>query len=616
MKQIHANYTFQASTKTITLFGLRIAQNQLLLITNATRGVIYYNFASPTNRAVVTESQNVNNTTIILTDVSTAGHSDSDKLTIYYDDQLSAQTGSLKYLTEVIATANDLGNSQITTLAHFNLADDPENLVGAIVVIPYIPFGSLSGLVRLKISGGWSVLSTISAKLADGTTPAFLLKEQFAPLFLPPRTTRIIIEKVNEQGNVSAEGILSTQDIAFKVYRAPEVDYDNPPYSVNIAIETKNAVGNKAESAASSDTGTFSLISLFKRLLSRVTSLVPANLTVTSSRLLVDGSGVTQPISASSLPLPSGAATSANQTTANTSLANIDTDLGAQADASATTDTGTFSLISLFKRLLGKIPSLTAGNRVPVDGSGVTQPVSGSVSVTPTSGSFITAINLNANMLPSDMHIARSVGDLNEGTASTDSSGSLIALFKRLLSRITSLVPANLTVTSSRLLVDGSGVTQPVSLANTGANSIPIKVDGSSVTQPVSNATLGSTSDANAGGFAGNFSVISLLKYLANLFVIKLDQRNPFQGVPVLSAYTIGSTNTNELAFTITGRKYYVELKNASSNVMYVNFQTTATSSGYRLQANERLVFNENFAPSGQINVFGTAGDRLQLLIG
>ena len=451
MKQIHANYTFQASTKTITLFGLRIAQNQLLLITNATRGVIYYNFASPTNRAVVTESQNVNNTTIILTDVSTAGHSDSDKLTIYYDDQLSAQTGSLKYLTEVIATANDLGNSQITTLADFNLADDPENLVGAIVVIPYIPFGSLSGLVRLKISGGWSVLSTISAKLADGTTPAFLLKEQFAPLFLPPRTTRIIIEKVNEQGNVSAEGILSTQDIAFKVYRAPEVDYDNPPYSVNIAIETKNAVGNKAESAASSDTGTFSLISLFKRLLSRVTSLVPANL----------------------------------------------------------------------------------------------------------------------------------------------------------------------TVTSSRLLVDGSGVTQPVSLANTGANSIPIKVDGSSVTQPVSNATLGSTSDANAGGFAGNFSVISLLKYLANLFVIKLDQRNPFQGVPVLSAYSIVASNTNESAYTVTGRKYYLELKNASSNVMYINFNGAAASaSTYRLNANEKIVFDKNFVPNGIVQVFGTSGDKLHILAG
>lgn len=39
--------------------------------------------------------------------------------------------------------------------------------------------------------------------------------------------------------------------------------------------------------------------------------------------LLVNGSGVTQPVSAASLPLPTGASTSANQTTGNTSLATI-----------------------------------------------------------------------------------------------------------------------------------------------------------------------------------------------------------------------------------------------------------------------------------------------------
>ena len=40
--------------------------------------------------------------------------------------------------------------------------------------------------------------------------------------------------------------------------------------------------------------------------------------------LPVDGSGVTQPVSAASLPLPTGAATSAKQDTGNTSLASID----------------------------------------------------------------------------------------------------------------------------------------------------------------------------------------------------------------------------------------------------------------------------------------------------
>ena len=56
----------------------------------------------------------------------------------------------------------------------------------------------------------------------------------------------------------------------------------------------------------------------------------------------VDGSGVTQPISAASLPLPTGAATAANQTTANASLGNIDTNTAtiasgvyAEDDASA-----------------------------------------------------------------------------------------------------------------------------------------------------------------------------------------------------------------------------------------------------------------------------------------
>jgi len=89
MKQVHANYTFNASTKTITLIGLNIAQDKLLLITNATRGVIYYNFASSSHRAVVTAGAN---TTVVLTDASTTGHADSDQLVIHYDDQLSTQT--------------------------------------------------------------------------------------------------------------------------------------------------------------------------------------------------------------------------------------------------------------------------------------------------------------------------------------------------------------------------------------------------------------------------------------------------------------------------------------------------------------------------------------------
>lgn len=60
----------------------------------------------------------------------------------------------------------------------------------------------------------------------------------------------------------------------------------------------------------------------------------------------------TQPISAASLPLPTGAATTALQTALNEAV-------GQSADAAATTNEGTFSLIALTKRWLQQITSLT-----------------------------------------------------------------------------------------------------------------------------------------------------------------------------------------------------------------------------------------------------------------
>lgn len=93
---------------------------------------------------------------------------------------------------------------------------------------------------------------------------------------------------------------------------------------------------------------------------------------------------VTQPVSASALPLPSGASTAANQATEIASLASVDTKLSNQATATKQ-DTGNTSLGSIDT----KTPALSSG-RVPVDGSGVTQPVSGTFyqATQPVSGTF------------------------------------------------------------------------------------------------------------------------------------------------------------------------------------------------------------------------------------
>jgi len=105
--------------------------------------------------------------------------------------------------------------------------------------------------------------------------------------------------------------------------------------------------------------------------------------------------------------MPTGLATSALQTAGNTSLSNLDTDVGAQADAAATTDTGSFSIIAFIKRglqnwttLLARVPTLVSG-RTPVDGSGVTQPVSAASLPLPAGAATETTLAAVNGKLPS-----------------------------------------------------------------------------------------------------------------------------------------------------------------------------------------------------------------------
>ena len=79
-----------------------------------------------------------------------------------------------------------------------------------------------------------------------------------------------------------------------------------------------------------------------------------------------DGKTLTETVITSSV-LPTDASTEAKQDTGNASLSNLDANLGAKSNDVANSDTGTFSLIALFKRLLQKnttlIDNQTNGNQ-------------------------------------------------------------------------------------------------------------------------------------------------------------------------------------------------------------------------------------------------------------
>lgn len=101
---------------------------------------------------------------------------------------------------------------------------------------------------------------------------------------------------------------------------------ENP--SGNLAPLNTDSAGNLIVSPLSSS----SIVTANQGSAAVLASAWPVKLTdgtnvnsFTANGLKVDGSAVTQPVSAASLPLPTGASTSALQTTGNTSLASIAT---------------------------------------------------------------------------------------------------------------------------------------------------------------------------------------------------------------------------------------------------------------------------------------------------
>ena len=164
-----------------------------------------------------------------------------------------------------------------------------------------------------------------------------------------------------------------------------------------------------------------------------------------------------------SLPLPTGASTSALQTTGNNSLSSIDSKittvntgavvvsssvLPTGASTSALQTTGNSSLSSID----GKTPALVTG-RVPVDPSGVTSPVSftrlasatDSVAATQSGAWDVTNVS-GVVSLPT-----------GASTAANQTTGNSS------LSSIDTKTPALVT---GRIPVDGSAVTQPISAAS------------------------------------------------------------------------------------------------------------------------------------------------------
>lgn len=128
MKVLITDYTFNPAAKTVKFNGLAsIEQNRLLLITNATKNIIIYNFASAALGGTV-------NGNIITLVTDTATMSPDDKLQIFYENDDTAATNEIIYQLKRIAQslrgAQNVDSSDRIRVAldNNNIGNFPNNL--------------------------------------------------------------------------------------------------------------------------------------------------------------------------------------------------------------------------------------------------------------------------------------------------------------------------------------------------------------------------------------------------------------------------------------------------------------------------------------------------------
>ena len=568
MKQVHPNYTFNASTKTITLTGLNIEQDQLLLVTNATRGVVYYNFASSSLRATVTAGAN---TSVVLLDASTTGHSNNDQLVIHYENQSATQpvSGTINAVTNIGTNEIAEGIRQYAEDPEFNLNANAigynyqENSPAQIPIRfdgsdqNFVAIGPSTDPIPIPVSiSGTAQISANSLPLPSGaatsanqsTTNTSLGSINNKIPSLVNNRIPVDIASGSSVGSFFMSGLLGPTANG-NTYTA--IDVNGFDWMFLIATQGSSYSNNwNGHKIIWSNTSNFSTASTEGSIFYQQIGASWIKVSNFSSLLLSDdytnppttGYIYGRPVGVLAVPVlgryfkivSPGSTGDQYSLTFNYYLKNgnfYDTpvlSLGNTTDSSATTDTGTFSLISLFKRLLSKLPSLTAGNRIPVDGSGVTQPVSGtfwqttqpvsgSISVSnfpatqPVSGTFWQTTQPVSGTVTANTGLAQPLTDTQlRATAVPVSTSSLPlpsgASTETTLSALNTKIPS-LTVSSARLLVDGSGVTQPTSdRGATGEATVTSYSSTTSTTLKASNANRKLLTIYNEG--AGNLHIL------------------------------------------------------------------------------------------------------------
>jgi hypothetical protein len=381
-----------------------------------------------------------------------------------------------------------------------------------------------------------------------------------------------------------------------------------------------NLLGAQSDSAATSDTGTFSLFALIKRGLTNWTSLLdrlPAALV--GGRLSVDGSGVTQPISVAALPLPSGAAT-------QTTLASIDNKVPALGQALAS---ASVPVVLTAAQISTLTPPSNTGYALDTSINNLLKPSSTLAGVT-TIGSITNALPTGANTIGSIANTSFGIaGSLPAfATTPTVNLGTIGSVATE--TTLATLVLQGAVVTGETL-PSGSGFLGWISSIRGRLDALTAKfTNGSqllsaalSVAQPRKLTVPGFTSTAainsNLLDGAGTALITDVRDYnSAELTIVSTATTGSYvvqaatdaagATATILQLFESTTQNANPIngAITPTNSTRKFQLNLAGVNYLRVNL-TTATAG-----VTPTLVLSQNPFVPNQVNIVQTAAANLQ----
>lgn len=290
---------------------------------------------------------------------------------------------------------------------------------------------------------------------------------------------------------------------------------------------------------------------------------------------LVDGSAVTQPVSAASLPLPTGAATSSLQTTGNTSVASIDTKTPALGQALSA----------------GSVPVVLPATQI----TALTPPTT--VTVTQATGTNLHVV-IDSGTVAATQSGTWTVSDTSQGSVTGGTAGTTSELaggvFHTALPTLTNGQQASLALdTSGRLLVSAVQTTTPWTVSDTANVS-----------------ATGSTSTV-ATQVAGRFNTSLPTLTTTQGAPLQLDSSARLIVAPLTNSSVVTSQNQDGSgnALTSTAGALDVNLKTSAISV-------TTTDNGYTAVNHARIDYSvSNVTTAAYTTVIASTGSAQEVEI-